>query len=204
MNNLRNVNNALKTTFFGSSVVGKTCVISRIKNNTFNSEECTIGVSFTRIIQDGVNYSVWDTAGQDRFHTLLPMYFRGSSILVFVFDLSDEKSILSIDKYITQLYNLSDCFVIIVGNKADLVAKEDIQQIDIMIRKKIERSLISDKVSNYVYMSAKTGEGSNDLLNAMYECANKVISLKRNESVIKLDEHVKLTEPTDEYNKCSC
>lgn len=202
MSKQSNINNALKTTFFGSSVVGKTCVISRIKNNTFNSEECTIGVSFTRIIQDGINYAIWDTAGQCRFHSLLPMYFRGSSILVFVFDLSDEKSVLSIDHYVEQLYNLSDCFVIIVGNKADLVSKEDIEQIDIMIRKKIERSLISDIVSHYVYMSAKRGDGSADLLKAMHECANKIMTLKKD--VIVLDDHVKFTEPTVEYNGCSC
>jgi GTPase SAR1 family protein len=51
------------------------------------SVPCVAGTDqrFKRLRVDGVNIglSVWDTAGQDRFQSLTPMYYRGAQGVVY-------------------------------------------------------------------------------------------------------------------------
>jgi len=35
-----------------------------------------------------VKFEIWDTAGQERFHSLAPMYYRGSQAAIIVYDVT--------------------------------------------------------------------------------------------------------------------
>ncbi len=37
-----------------------------------------------------IKFEIWDTAGQERFHSLAPMYYRGSHAAIIVYDISSE------------------------------------------------------------------------------------------------------------------
>lgn len=39
-----------------------------------------------------VNLAIWDTAGQEKFHALGPIYYRMSNGAVLVYDITDEDS----------------------------------------------------------------------------------------------------------------
>lgn len=39
-----------------------------------------------------VNLSIWDTAGQEKFHALGPIYYRNSNGAILVYDITDEDS----------------------------------------------------------------------------------------------------------------
>jgi Ras-related protein Rab-21 len=39
-----------------------------------------------------VNLSIWDTAGQEKFHALGPIYYRMSNGAILVYDITDEDS----------------------------------------------------------------------------------------------------------------
>lgn len=41
---------------------------------------------------DRVNLSIWDTAGQEKFHALGPIYYRDSQGAILVYDITDEDS----------------------------------------------------------------------------------------------------------------
>ena len=36
---------------------------------------------------------MWDTAGQERYHSLAPVFIRGSQIIFLTFDLTNQKSL---------------------------------------------------------------------------------------------------------------
>ena len=36
---------------------------------------------------------MWDTAGQESYRSLLPLYYRGASIVVLVYDITNEDSL---------------------------------------------------------------------------------------------------------------
>ena len=56
-----------------------------------------------------VRVNVWDTAGQERFNSLLPAYCRGAHGALFVFDLTDLRTFLSLDRCLQKaLHTLPD------------------------------------------------------------------------------------------------
>ena len=84
-----------KLVVMGDVSVGKTSILTRYIKETFdNFSESTIGAAFFNkevIAENGekVVLEIWDTAGQERYDSLLPMYYRGANIILFVFDLSN-------------------------------------------------------------------------------------------------------------------
>lgn len=40
-----------------------------------------------------MKFEIWDTAGQDRFHALAPMYYRNSQAAIVVFDITKKASL---------------------------------------------------------------------------------------------------------------
>lgn len=60
--------------------------------------EPTIGAAFFTkklSVSEGivVKLDIWDTAGQDRFHSLAPIYYRGAATTIVVYDISSIVSI---------------------------------------------------------------------------------------------------------------
>ncbi len=44
-----------------------------------------------------IGVSVWDTAGQDRFSSLTPFYFRGAHGVVYVYDVTSKDSLQQLE-----------------------------------------------------------------------------------------------------------
>lgn len=73
----------LKILIIGESGVGKSSLLLRFTDDTFDAEiGATIGVDFKvkTLAVDGnrAKLAIWDTAGQERFRTLTPSYYRGA------------------------------------------------------------------------------------------------------------------------------
>jgi len=88
---------AFKVLVVGSSSVGKSSLLCRLMDDTYNEDlPATYGVDlkFQSYLLDGVRIKLvfWDTAGQERFAALTPAYFRSAHALVLVFDLADRGS----------------------------------------------------------------------------------------------------------------
>ena len=66
-----------KVIIIGDAYVGKTSILNRYCNQTFNeNEESTIAASFLQACEvvNGVDIRInlWDTAGHEKFHCVVP------------------------------------------------------------------------------------------------------------------------------------
>lgn len=83
----------LKTIFLGDQGVGKTSILNRFANETYeNNYKATIGLDFhtknVLIEKKEVRLILYDTAGQEKFKSLIPMYLRDAKIIILVYDIT--------------------------------------------------------------------------------------------------------------------
>ena len=121
-----------KVVILGSSGVGKTSILLQIyKEKFFSNGEPTIGASYvikTLQTKDGklVEVHFCDTAGQERFKSIVPMYIRGSQAIILVCSVDDSDSIDNLESW----YDLAkehnrDFILYVLMNKCDLDVKDD-------------------------------------------------------------------------------
>lgn len=123
----------VKLCLLGESGVGKSSIIQRLVHDKFQSHiENTIGAAFCTksvTLESGiVKYQIWDTAGQEKFRALAPMYYRGSAVAIIVFDITSKASFEAMAAWLDDLKKYADPDVIlaIAGNKSDLEAQRQI------------------------------------------------------------------------------
>ncbi|OHS92859.1 Ras-related protein RABF2b [Tritrichomonas foetus] len=154
----------VKAVFVGDAGVGKTCIVNRIANDTYEEgAEATVGAANVTVNIDvderKVEFNIWDTAGQERYRSLTPMYFSGASLAFMVFDVTSEKSFQALDTFYELLQQKSPEYVkyVIVGNKADLASERKVTT------KQAEDYSLSIGGDFYIEVSAKTGMGVSEL-----------------------------------------
>ena len=81
----------IKILMIGDSGVGKTCLLLRYANDSFYPTFITtIGIDFKikNIILDGkrIKLQIWDTAGEERFRSVTPMYYKNAQAIILVYD----------------------------------------------------------------------------------------------------------------------
>lgn len=74
---------------------------------------------------DQIRLQMWDTAGVERFRSLIPSYIKDSAVAVIVYDISQNNSFENVDKWCENVFELrgEGCQIIIIGNKIDLENK---------------------------------------------------------------------------------
>lgn len=126
----------IKVIIVGDSTCGKTSILKRLVENEYKtSEKATLGVDFyIRIFYSShakqkqrVKMVMWDTAGQERFASLVASYYRGSHVMLFVFDLTRKESFASLkDRWLKHASwapdanGSYDAVAFLIGNKVDL------------------------------------------------------------------------------------
>ncbi len=67
----------------------------------------------------------WDTAGQERYHSLAPMYYRGASAAVVVYDIGSAESFAKAQAWVRELQRQGapGAVIALAGNKADLAGE---------------------------------------------------------------------------------
>ena len=125
---------SIKITLLGNPGVGKTCIISRYIDDTFDENNpSTIGANYSEklIRKQGKEYEldIWDTAGQEKFHSLGKHFYKESYIVCFVYDITNEESLQSLKTIWypdLQKYGEKYAILAVVGNKNDLYENEEV------------------------------------------------------------------------------
>lgn len=125
-----------KIVFMGDSGVGKSSIAERIVYDTFNiATEATIGASyFSKTIYKGdqsYNFNIWDTAGQEKYNCLVPLYYRNCDAAIIVYDITNRTSYQNALNRIPELRKNSTVeTIMLIGNKTDLVYDRNISTED--------------------------------------------------------------------------
>ncbi|KAK8841220.1 GTPase Ryh1 [Tritrichomonas musculus] len=161
---MQELNESYKIIFVGDSGTGKTSIINsyfeistvkiiKDKDSNLNIPAPTIGASQLTIYHKNVALRIWDTAGQENYRAILPLYFKNSSLAIIAFDISNrtsfdhltkdartkpnsdqnETNIKKTDLFesgswidLVAQYAPKECKIIIVGNKSDLQNKRQV------------------------------------------------------------------------------
>ena len=117
--------------FIGDVGVGKTSILHRLINDSFENEYCaSIGADFQHKIVNindyKVKFIIWDTAGQEKYKSLIPSYLRNASMVFLVFDITLKSSYESLGKWISFVEKYHKCMYVILGNKVDVQENREI------------------------------------------------------------------------------
>ncbi len=127
--------NTKKVLLVGNFGVGKTSLIRRFVLNEFSEDYIsTIGVrvsSKTLMVEGAfVKLLIWDVAGTSGDEKIPKAYFLGASAAMYVFDLARAETYASVDRKIAELKAVSNLdTILLVGNKKDLVTKNELTKI---------------------------------------------------------------------------
>ena len=127
-----------KVVLLGESGVGKTCIISRYVNNTYDEKsETTNGASYaSKVIEfdeykKSLRFDIWDTAGQEKYRSLTKCFYKDAAIAILVYDITRRDSFEEVKKYwYEQLKTCGEKNLVIgiAGNKCDMFDKEAVTE----------------------------------------------------------------------------
>ncbi|XP_062181185.1 uncharacterized protein LOC133885480 [Phragmites australis] len=156
-------NVSFKLVLLGDGRVGKTSLVLRYVNNVFSDkQEATVQASYLtkRLVVEGVpiTLSIWDTAGQEKFHALGPIYYRDADAALLVYDITDSDTFLRVTKWVKELKQMAnkDIVMAIAANKSDLVRLKNIDTQDAV-------SYAESIGASLFVTSAKAGTGIDDV-----------------------------------------
>ena len=153
----------LKLIVVGNQGTGKSCILNRFVNETFEENyQATIGLDFQSknitIHDQDVRLIIYDTAGQEKFRSLIPMYIREAQIILLVYDISDKDSFDAMPNWIQEVKEVLNKEVVfaLIGNKMDLESQRKVSY--------EEGKKLAEK-NNFVFqeVSAKTGKNFENL-----------------------------------------
>ena len=136
MSNNENIN--IKLAIIGSVGVGKSSIINRFIKDEFDTKiNSTLGANYSKknmIINDkNITLDIWDTAGQEKFHSMGRHFYANSHIIIIVYDITNRTSFEDIKTHwYNDILEYAEKYKVLgfVGNKYDLYDNQDIEEID--------------------------------------------------------------------------
>lgn len=126
-----------KVVVLGEGRVGKTSIVHRYTTGDFEDKrkntvkayctDKTLTVGSTQ-----VQLSIWDTAGQECFHALGPIYYRDAAGALLVYDITDRQSFEKVQNWVKELKKIvgNDIVIVIAGNKIDMEKNRHVNNSD--------------------------------------------------------------------------
>ena len=172
-----------KVILLGDTSVGKTSICNRKIRGQFLQVAPTLGVANSKIIVDlgteQVELNIWDTAGQEQYQSITPIYMKNADVCIIVASLFDEKSIENIKKWDQSVReNTENVSIIIAINKTDIIGTPPISISDIS-------SNLSNKYGEVFFVSAKNGSGIDELFTQAGKMAKLRNNTQQNKEIIK-------------------
>ena len=122
-----------KYIIIGDSFVGKSKILLRYTNNTYNENfVITIGAEFgaKTINIDGqeIRIQIWDTAGMENFKSITRSYYKNSICALIVYDISNKDSFKNVLNWIEdcKVFSPKNILLVLIGNKCDLEEKRQV------------------------------------------------------------------------------
>jgi small GTP-binding protein len=177
--------------FVGDSGVGKTALIHQAKHHSFNSATTpTIGAAITemdtKVNDRQIGFQFWDTAGQEIYRNIVPIYFKGVAGAILVFSVAEHQSFQNLQYWLNELntHASHDIGVIICGNKTDIESWT--------VDQREAEKWANDRGYTLVFTSAKSGENVDRLIQHL---GSQFLAPIRPETLIQAEPRTK--DPTN-------
>lgn len=114
-----------------------------------------------------VKLNIWDTAGQEKFHALGPIYYREANGALLVYDVTSPDSLRKVRDWVKELNKMlgnDNIKLAIIGNKIDLlpITEQKCPQNNQLIKEALQ--LTNELINARHYLtSAKLNHGIGDL-----------------------------------------
>ena len=158
----------------GDQNTGKSSILNRFNTNNFDDNyQSTIGLDFSNknitIHDQDVRLILYDTAGQEKFRSLIPMYIREAQIILLIYDISNRRSFDNIPSWFSEVLNVKndEAVFALIGNKIDLSDKREVTYDE-------GKKLANEKNMFFEEVSAKSGKNimeffNNTIFEAIYK-----------------------------------
>ena len=171
-----------KVALIGDSATGKTSILLRFIDDYFTEDtKSTIGVDFkivSLLLEPKVyaKMQIWDTCGSERFKSLTSSFIKTCSAFILVFDLTRTSTFQNIEHWIRTIKeNTSPKFLILIGNKSDLVEQRALNKdfileycqkhffnyLEISAKNNSNIEIMFKEVAYQLYMDIKKKENAN-------------------------------------------
>lgn len=154
-----------KIIIIGQPGAGKTSLVLRYCRNTFERNyKTTIGVDFEvekyNVLGIPFNVQLWDTAGAERFRGVTTAYFRGAQVVMLVFDLCSEESLIKTRDWLKEAQEFCQCpfEIFLVGTKYDSLLEHDYVKME-----EVAKQFAAEYKAEYWCTSSKSGHHIDDL-----------------------------------------
>nr|XP_056712751.1 ras-related protein Rab-17 [Euleptes europaea] len=122
-----------KVVLLGDSSVGKSSLAYRYVKKDFRDSLPTVGCSFfnqcVTLDATTIKLEIWDTAGQEKYHSVCHLYYRGANAALLVYDIARKESFEKAKVWLSELekeFLQDEIIIILVGNKLDLSAEREV------------------------------------------------------------------------------
>ena len=134
---IKTYDRSIKVILIGDSGVGKSNILNRLVNNKFNDKhEPSLSLEYNnhsiKINNYIIRMQIWDTAGQEKYNSIISNYYKSAEVAVFVYSINDAKSYNSIQEWYKELINEkndenNNVKKILLGNKLDLEKERQVE-----------------------------------------------------------------------------
>jgi small GTP-binding protein len=125
----------IRAVVIGDLAVGKTSLLNCAMGLKFNTcEPSTIGANWHvfshQYCGESIALQIWDTAGQEKYRALGPLYYRTSMGAVIVYDVTRPETFQSLERWIQAFTGTAgtNVAIVIAGSKSDLDEKRLVSQ----------------------------------------------------------------------------
>ena len=195
------ISNPPKLCIIGDSSVGKTCLINRLTKGYFvDQNQPTIGSNFVKrkFFIEGLTQEVqiWDTAGQEKYKSIVSMYFRNACGAIIVYDITNESTFQSLNDWIVKLKEIEpDCQFILAGNKCDLHSE---RKIDVEMIEKFAAKFNCE----FIEVSAKTSTNVKEMFDLIVKKMYLKIKNEENENNEKNTLEINVDDKNEKSGCC--
>jgi small GTP-binding protein len=127
----------IKVVLLGSSGVGKTSIIKQFINKSFDPHQSTsLSAKFlSKVIEfpeinKSIKFDIWDTVGQEKYHSLAKIFYKNAKIIILVYDVTNVDSYKEITEFWykeTKDNADGNAIYAVVANKIDLFESQKVK-----------------------------------------------------------------------------
>lgn len=192
---------SMKIVVIGGPNVGKTSIIGfYVSNHALSATKPTVQLAFSKKVEDvggrKVCLHICDTAGQEKFQSVCPNFYRDSDAAMIVFDVTSRESFNKVPHWLDELNAImgAEFTKMVIGNKVDLEAERVVSTDEAI-------EFCDAAGLHYLETSALTGDG---IAGAFVELCETFMKVHGHKDQEVIPEKIALKNPSGKSQKQCC